>query len=206
MIILSKCKGGVCMDSLEVVNKTIKELIDDFKSRKDYFFNEHDIHHVFYCKLSELGDMIHPEYPTLKRFIRIRGKKTDETYKNGVHCFEPDIKKGVRGHYDFVVLNNKFYNEYKDNFDKLSNKTVNINSDIDYPYIDVAIEFKYITGTFDPREIEYDLFKLKQADEVKNKKLIIFTRKRETDKNYGKMIETLENIKEIEKDLHIEII
>lgn len=194
------------MGYLEIIDNAITELINEFKTRKDYFFNEHDIHHVFYCKLSELGDLVHPEYPTLKRFIRIRGKNTSEIYEYGVHCFEPHVKKGVRGHYDFIVLNNRFYNEYKDNFDKLSNKTVNINSDIDYPYIDVAIEFKYITGTFDPREIEYDLFKLKQANEVKTKKLIIFTRKREADKNYGKMIKSLKNIKETEKDLDVEII
>lgn len=194
------------MGYLEIIDNAITELINEFKTRKDYFFNEHDIHHVFYCKLSELGDLVHPEYPTLKRFIRIRGKNTGEIYEYGVHCFEPHVKKGVRGHYDFIVLNNRFYNEYKDNFDKLSNKTVNINSDIDYPYIDVAIEFKYITGTFDPREIEYDLFKLKQANEVKTKKLIIFTRKREADKNYGKMIKSLKNIKETEKDLDVEII
>lgn len=96
------------MGYLNIVDNAINELIDDFKTRKDYFFNEHDIHHVFFCKLSELGNLVHPEYPTLKRFTRIRGKKTDETYKNGIHCFKPGVKKGVRGHYDFVVLNNRF--------------------------------------------------------------------------------------------------
>lgn len=194
------------MDSVEIVNTAINELIEEFNVRKDYFFNEHDIHHVFYCKLSKLGDLVHPEYPTLKRFVRIRGKKTDETYEDGVHCFDPTVKQGVRGHYDLVVLNKDFYHEYQDNFDKLSNKKVNSNADVNYPFIDVAIEFKYITGTFDPREIDYDIFKLKQADEVKHKKLIIFTRKRETDKNYSKMIESLENLKERENELHVEII
>lgn len=63
------------MGSLDIVDNAISDLIDDFKARKDYFFNEHDIHHVFYCKLSELRDLMHPEYPTLKCFIRIRGKK-----------------------------------------------------------------------------------------------------------------------------------
>jgi len=156
--------------------------------------------------MTTLGDLIHPEYPTQKRFIRIRGKKTDEKYEDGIHCFNPSIKKGVRGHYDFIVLNEDFYNKYSNDFNKISNKRVNINSELDFPYIDIAIEFKYITGTFDIREINYDLFKLKQADEVKNKKLIIFTRKRETDKNYEKMIKSLEDIKNTEKEIEIEII
>ena len=75
------------MDSLEIVDKAIENLVEEFKNREDYFFNEHDIHHVFYCKLSSLGDLVHPEYPTRMRFIRIRGKNTGETYENGIHCF-----------------------------------------------------------------------------------------------------------------------
>lgn len=194
------------MNSLEIVNAAIKDLIHEFKTRPDYFFNEHDIHHVFYCKLTSLGDLVHPEYPTRKRFIRIRGKKSDEKYETGVHCFDPDVKKGVRGHYDFVVLNEDFYNQFQNNFDKLSNKKINSNLTTDFSYIDIAIEFKYITGTFNPREIEYDLFKLKEADEVIYKKFIILTRRRESDKNYGEMIKKLQEIKDKEKELHIEII
>lgn len=192
------------MESLEIVDKAIENLVEEFKNREDYFFNEHDIHHVFYCKLSSLGDLVHPEYPTRKRFIRIRGKNSGETYENGIHCFEPNIKNGVRGHYDFVVLNKAFYNKYKDNFEKLSNKTVDRDLEIDYPYLDIAIEFKYITGTLDLREIEYDLFKLKQANEAQIKKLIIFNRK--GNKNYHENLKTLEKLISSESDLQIQII
>lgn len=194
------------MNSLEFVENALEELIIEFKERRDYFFSERDIHAVFYCKLTSLGDLIHPEYPTRKRFIRIRGKKTDERYTEGVHCFEPSANTGRRGHYDFAVLNQEFFNKYQDNFEKLSSTSVETNKDLKDHYIDIAIEFKYITGTFDPREIEYDLFKLKQASEVKNKKLIIFTRRRPTDKNYDGMIQSLYKIKEDEPELHIEII
>lgn len=69
------------MESLEIVDKAIEDLIEEFKNREDNFFNEHDIHHVFYCKLSSLGDLVHPEYPTRKRFIRIRGKNVVKTMK-----------------------------------------------------------------------------------------------------------------------------
>jgi hypothetical protein len=196
---------GDNMNSLKVVNKAIEDLIQEFNKRPDYFFNEHDLHHVFYCKLTSLGDLIHPEYPTKKRFIRIRGKKTDETYEDGVHCFEPDVKKGRRGHYDFVVLNETFYNQNREDFDKLSNSTVDINKDIDYPYIDIAIEFKYITGTFDQREIEYDRFKLKKANEVLHKKLIIFTKPRKG-KNYDSMRSYLDYIEGSGKEIQIEVI
>jgi hypothetical protein len=198
--------GGYSVNSIEIVERAINELIIEFKDRRDYFFNEHDIHHVFYCKLSDLGDLIHPEYPTKKRFIRIRNKDMGHSYIEGEHCFEPDVKKGVRGHYDFVVLNQDFYNKYQSNFPRISNKRLNTNLDIDYKYIDVAIEFKYITDTFNLLEIEYDLFKLKQADEVKHKKLIIFTRRRKTDKNFEDSIKLLENLKKDENEVNIKII
>lgn len=199
--------AGDNMNSLEVVNKAIEDLSHDFNKRPDYFLNEHDVHHVFYCKLSSLiesplKDLLHPEYPTKKRFIRIRGKKTDEKYEKGVHS---DVKKGRMGHYDFVVLNETFYDQNRGDFDKLSNKKVDINKDIDYPYIDIAIEFKYITGTFDQREIEYDLFKLKEADEVLHKKLIILTKPRKG-KNYDSMRSYLDYIEGSEKEIQIELI
>jgi hypothetical protein len=109
------------------------------------------------------------------------------------------------GHYDFVVLNETFYDQNRGDFDKLSNKKVDINKDIDYPYIDIAIEFKYITGTFDQREIEYDLFKLKEADEVLHKKLIILTKPRKG-KNYDSMRSYLDYIEGSEKEIQIELI
>ena len=194
------------MNSLIIVENALEELINEYKDRKDYFFSERDIHAVFYCKLSALGDLVHPEYPTRKKFIRIRGKKTDERYTEGIHCFEPTDKSGKRGHYDFAVLNKTFYKKFQADTRRLSSEIAETNIDLNYQYIDIAIEFKYITGTFDQREVEYDLFKLKQASEVENKMLIIFTRRRPTDKKYDDMLRSLRKIKENEPKLHIEII
>lgn len=63
------------MDSLKIVDQAILELIKEYKQRKNYFFSEREIHTIFYCKLTALGDLVHPEYITKKRFKRIRGKK-----------------------------------------------------------------------------------------------------------------------------------
>ena len=60
---------------------------------------------------------------------------------------------------------------------KLSNKTVLINKKINYKYIDIAIEFKYITGYLNINEIKFDLFKLNEAEEVNNKILVVFLKK-----------------------------
>lgn len=194
------------MDSLKIVDKAILELIEEYKKRKNYFFSEREIHAIFYCKLSSLGDLVHPEYITRKRFKRIRGKKTNERYTEGIHCFEPSDKLGKRGHYDFGVLNKEFYTKYKYDIKRLSNEEAGTNLDLKIPYLDIAIEFKYITGTFDEREVEYDLFKLKQASEVENKKLIIFTKKRPTDKNYDTMIQSLEKMSDEESEIDIKVI
>lgn len=102
-----------------------------------------------------------------------------------------------------MVLNKTFYNKYKDNFEKLSNKTVDRNLEINYPYLDIVIEFKYITGTLDVREIEYDLFKLKQANEAQIKKLIIFNRK--GNNKFYENLKTLEKLISSESDLQIQI-
>lgn len=194
------------MDTLEIVDNAIKELIAEYQVLKNYYFREREIHYIFYGKLSSLGELVHPEYPTQKRFKRIKGKKTDETYTEGIHSFDPHLKKGRTGSYDIVILNREFYNKYKNNLVKLASSKVDSNKDLNCEYIDIAIEFKYITGTFNLREVEYDIFKLKQASEVKHKKLIIFTRRRLTDKKYPDMIKTLEKIKNDEPGLHIEII
>ena len=65
-----------------LVLKTINTVVTQFKRKPDIFFNEHDFHqycyHSFYrqkefSRLYETSDgrrtnMLHPEYPTLKRF------------------------------------------------------------------------------------------------------------------------------------------
>lgn len=147
------------------VEEAIKELSDDFSKNKGHFFNEHDFHHKFFnIVYKKIGNRVHPEYPTVKRFKRIPPKVVEE--------------EGKRGHYDFVVLNQKFYDKNKNNFDKISNKKVGIN-DNEGGYIDNAIEFKYFTknkiSENEINEIKFDIFKLENADEASKKILVIFS-------------------------------
>lgn len=195
------------MNSQAIIELAINELADEFQENPDEFFNEHDFHHLFFCKLyPEFKHLIHPEYPTRKRFIK--EKSSDEDYTFGKHCFEPEIKKGVRGHYDFAIFKEGFYNEYKsalDRFDRLSNKNVDTNVDIRHKYIDFAFEFKYITsGSISViKEVEFDIFKLKNAEEAENKYLIIFIKKIFSAKGFKQIIGPLTKFKKSEKGLEI---
>ncbi len=40
--------GGIKIKTEEIVQNAIDELIEDFKNNRDFFFNEHDLHHVFF--------------------------------------------------------------------------------------------------------------------------------------------------------------
>lgn len=190
-----------------IIEQKIEELADEYLENSDEFFNEHDFHHKFYCLMyPEFNNLIHPEYPTRQRFIR--EKASDEDYVFGTHCFNPDIKKGVRGHYDFTIFKEEFYNEHigtLDQFDRLSNKSVDTNIDIEDQYIEFAFEFKYITsGSINIiKEIEFDIFKLKEAKEVKNKYLIIFIKKIFSDKGFNQIIKPLNKLKEENKGIKI---
>jgi len=131
----------------------------------------------------------------------------------GIYCFNPEDKnlrkKSRRGHYDFAILKEEFYNEYigtLEQFDRLSNKNVNTNIDILHPYIDSVFEFKYITnGSIGViKEIKFDIFKLLNAYEAKNKYLIIFM-KELSKKGYEQLIEPLNKFKSEEKQIDIRI-
>lgn len=199
--------SGVFMKNQAIIELAVEELADEFQENPDEFFNEHDFHHKFFCILyPEFNNLVHPEYPTRKRFIKER--TPDEEYAYGTHCFEPIVKKGVRGHYDFVIFKEKFYSKHKDSldkFDRLSNKDVNTNIDIEDQYIDFVFEFKYITGGSKNiiREIEFDLFKLNQAEEVENKYLIVFIRKVFSDKGFKQIIEPLNKLKKEQKEIEM---
>jgi hypothetical protein len=200
------------MNAQEIVEKAINELRDEYLSDEDEFFNEHDFHHLFFCKLyPNFKHLIHPEYPTRNRFIRNKGD--EDSYKLGKHSFQPEeTNKGVRGHYDFVIFNEKFYNEHKeslDRFERLSNKNVNTNIDRTDQYINFAFEFKYVTSGSKSfvEEIEFDIFKLNEANEVKNKYIIVFIKKsRFSQKGFNQIIEPLTKYKESEKDINITIV
>ena len=196
------------MNYKPIIEIKIEELVKEFYENPHEFFNEHDFHHKFFCMLyPELKNLIHPEYPTRHRFIKER--TTREDYVFGTHCFDPEEKIGVRGHYDFVIFDEEFYNKYNgtlDQFDRLSNKNVDIVSELKEQYIDFAFEFKYITGGSISviKEIEFDIFKLKEAKEAKNKYLIIFMREL-SKKGFKQLIEPLNKFKTEEKDIEIRI-
>jgi hypothetical protein len=160
--------------------------------------------------LPEFKNLIHPEYPTRKRFIM--DKSDDKEYSFGVHAFNPDDpllrKESRRGHYDFVIFNDKFYNKHNDmleQFDRLSNNNVDINLDINNQYIDFVFDFMYIT---DGRisiinVVEFEIFKLNEAKEAKIKYLIIFIKKIFGDKGFNQIIRPLIKLQAEEKGVEI---
>lgn len=200
------------MGSREIIETAIEELKNEFLQNEDEFFNEHDFHHIFFCKLYKKFDhLIHPEYPTRNRFIRDRG--VHDNYISGVHSAQPEAtRKGVRGHYDFVIFNEDFYETNRDaldRFERLSNKLVDTNLDITDQYIDYAFEFKYVTSGSKSfvEEVEFDIFKLKEANEVNKKYLIVFIKKnRFSEKGFNQIISPLTTFAESEKDLEIIIV
>ncbi len=190
------------MSSQGIVELAIEELADEFQENPDEFFNEHDFRHRFFCKLyPEFNNLVHPEYPTRMRFIK--EKAPDEEYIRGKQCFEPGAKKGVRSSYDLAIFKEEFYDRNALNrFGRLSNKDVDI--DIKDKYIDFAFEFKYITsGSVDIREIEFDIFKLKNAEEAENRYLVIFIRKIFGDEGFKQIIGQLNKFKAAEKGVEI---
>ena len=201
------------MDAETIVQNGIDELITYFELHRDCFFNEHDLHHVFYGNLSILGNLIRPEYPTRKRFF---GKKKGyDDFINGTHSFPPRGENvpinSYRGHYDFAVLNEDFYNEFKYQkdirFERLSSKNVDTNSDRTDKYLDVVIEFKYIAGQFKSEYIDFDIFKLKEAEEAKKKIFLVFVRKRGMSaERYHKIVDYLNKKKLVEKEIQMEIV
>lgn len=196
------------MNYKPIIEIKIEELVKEFYENPHEFFNEHDFHNKFFCMLyPELKNLIHPEYPTRHRFIKERTAGEDYVFDN--HCFDPKVKKGVRGHYDFVIFDEEFYNKYNgtlEQFDRLSNKNVDIVSELNKKYIDFAFEFKYITGGSIAviKEIEFDIFKLKEAKEAKNKYLIIFMREL-SKKGFKQLIEPLNKFKTEEEEIEIRI-
>ncbi|MCZ3366275.1 MULTISPECIES: hypothetical protein [Methanobacterium] len=184
-----------------IVEMAVNDLADEFRENSDEFFNEYDFRHRFFCKLyPEFKNLIHSEYPTRKRFIRKNA--SGEKYISGTHCFEPEIKKGIKEKYALAVFKEEFYNKYKNELSRLDDL---LNFDIRDIYIDFAFEFKYITsGDISViREIEFDIFKLKEAAEAGNKYLIIFIKKLFGDEGFKQIIEPLNEFKKNEKVVNI---
>ena len=195
------------MGSQGIVEMAIDDLAEEFQESPGEFFNEHDLQSRFFCRLyPEFKNLIHPEYPTRKRFIK--EKTSNGNYISGKDCFEPEAKEGVRDHYALAIFKEEFYNKYKnelDGFGRLSDDDISSNLNIKDPYIDFVFEFKYITsGSISAlREIEFEIFKLKEATEVENKYLLIFIKKIFNIEEFKQIIEPLNEFRKNEKGLEI---
>lgn len=197
-------KQGIYMDLKGIVEKEINDLIEEYLDKPDEFFNEHDFQHLFFCKLyPHLEQLIHPEYPTRKRFIK--NKENKEAYIGLEHSFELKTGKGGREHYDLVIFKQDFYDKYGKELNRFAG-LANKNLDIENKYMDYVFEFKYITSSSINviNEVKFDIFKLKEAREAFNKYLLIFIKKSIMDnKDFKQIIETLEQIRESERGVEI---
>jgi hypothetical protein len=95
----------------ELVSNGIKKAINKFREHPRIFFSEMDIHsYLYFCLYSTrfevktsdgvITSCLHKEYPTNFRY----SKETMEDYG-----FE---QKGVRGHFDFAILNPQFVKDF----------------------------------------------------------------------------------------------
>jgi hypothetical protein len=164
----------------ELIISSIRTIINQFHRKPDNFFNEHDFHHYFYhvfyrkkefSKQYQTADkkevkktnILHPEYPTLKRFRRKPTPRLDE-------------ENGKRARYDMAILKPGFIqSNYLDTIRCRDIKKTN--SIKNKKNLFATIEFKYIIchSRSCIKEIQFDNIKLKHADEAENKYLLIFT-------------------------------
>ena len=169
------------------IHDTIITLINQFHRKPHNFFNEHEFHqycyHAFYRKkefskqyITKDGkktNILHPEYPTLKRF------------KRKPISLDPN---GVRARYDMAILNSEFIK--RNNFEKVRCRDIRL---FDLPRecksknLIAALEFKFIIR-HSPQyeyEIKYDHFKLSNAEEVDLKYMLVFTNTIEEERKEG---------------------
>jgi len=183
-----------------LINNTIKTIINQFYRKPGIFLNEHDFHHYCYhsfyrqkefSKLYTTLDgkktnILHPEYPTLKRFIRKEPRVDDN---------------GVRARYDMAILNPDFVENNE--FNKVRCRDISL-FDIPKEYtannLIAVLEFKFIIkhSTIFNHEILYDHLKLKNADEVELKYMLVFTNTIDREIDYFKNLR-LHKDKEIKK-------
>jgi len=134
---------------IKYVDDSIKETIKDFRLKADFFFTEDDIvcylYHILFSKLnnytfldneSKEHCLIHKEYPTP---FKCDMKNSNFFVKNYDEKFR-------RGHYDLVVLNPLFIENFNYNIIKAQNLRLfreNVISKINYPVILYGIEFMF---------------------------------------------------------------
>ena len=179
-----------------LIEKTIKTIINQFHRKPYNFFNEHEFHqycyHTFYSKKEfskqfttsdgKKTNILHPEYPTVKRFDR---KK--------IECFEKDVKQGVRARYDMAILNPAFIQNNQIN--TIINRNIKFSSGKQNDLI-AAFEFKFITK-HDKKfqhEIDYDFSKLSNAPEVNLKYMLVFANTIKNEVDYFAKIKDFKDV------------
>jgi len=149
----------------ELVSDGIRKAVNKFREHPCIFFSEMDIHsYLYYCLYSTrfesrthdgvITSCLHKEYPTNFRY----SKETMEDY--GLS------KKGVRGHFDFAVLNPHFIQE--NSIASVENKNIGYpearsrNKDEFRNELLAAIELKYVVDNRRKfiEEVENDIKKL----------------------------------------------
>jgi hypothetical protein len=149
----------------ELVNDGIRKTVTKFREHPRIFFSEMDIHsYLYHCLYSTrleaktkdgvTTSCLHKEYPTNFRF----NKETMEDY--GL------TKKGVRGHFDFAVLNPQFIQENSiatvENKNIRGTETKSKSEDKLRNELLTAIELKYVVNNSRKfiNEVEKDIKKL----------------------------------------------
>jgi hypothetical protein len=149
----------------ELVSDGIRKTVNKFREHPCIFFSEMDIHsYLYYCLYSTkfevkttdgvITSCLHKEYPTNFRY----SKETMEDY--GLS------KKGVRGHFDFAILNPQFIQEFS--IVDIMNKSIgdpearSRNKDKFRNELFSAIELKYVVNNSRKFivEVEKDVKKL----------------------------------------------
>ena len=149
----------------ELVRDGIRKTVNKFREQPYTFFSEMDIHsYLYYCLYSTRFEVkknggvtvscLHKEYPTNFRY----SKETMDDY--GL------TKNGVRGHFDFAILNPQFIKEF--NIKNIKNKNIrNVedrskNKDKFRNELFSAIELKYVVNNSRKfiEEVEKDSKKL----------------------------------------------
>ena len=148
----------------ELVSDGIRKTVNKFREHPCIFFSEMDIHsYLYHClystKLEEktidgvITSCLHKEYPTNFRYSKV----TMEDY--GLS------KQGVRGHFDFAILNPKFLRDF--NIKNIENKSIreterrSKNKKFENELLS-AIELKYVVNNNRQfvKEVEKDTKKL----------------------------------------------
>ena len=187
-----------------LIEKTIKTIINQFHRKPYNFFNEHEFHqycyHVFYSKKEfskqfqtldldgKKTNILHPEYPTV---IRLNRKEIR---------IDP---KGTRARYDMAILNPNFIQNNPIN--TIINRNIKFSSGKENDLI-AAFEFKFITK-HDKKfqhEIDYDFYKLSNAQEVTLKYMLVFANTIEKEVDYFYKIKTNKDVKIIYVSVHEE--